>query len=91
MAGDVQDIIHAASDPVVAVQVPAAAVSGEIETGELAEIGIGEPFVVAVNRARLAGPRAGEAKVASVVKSGGFSSVHRATQGPFNMIIEARP
>ena len=37
------------------------------------------------------GAQAGEAKVASVVKSGGFSSVHRATQGPFNMIIEARP
>lgn len=37
------------------------------------------------------GAQAGEAKVASVVKSGGFSSVHRATQGPFNMILEARP
>jgi SAM-dependent methyltransferase len=37
------------------------------------------------------GAQAGEAKVAAVVKSGGFSAVHRATQGPFNMILEARP
>jgi SAM-dependent methyltransferase len=37
------------------------------------------------------GAQAGEAKVASVVKSGGFSSVLRATQGPFNMILEAQP
>ena len=37
------------------------------------------------------GAQAGEAKVTEVVKSGGFSRVRRATQGPFNMILEARP
>jgi 2-polyprenyl-3-methyl-5-hydroxy-6-metoxy-1,4-benzoquinol methylase len=36
------------------------------------------------------GAQAGEAKVADVVASGGFRTVHRATQGPFNMILEAR-
>jgi SAM-dependent methyltransferase len=37
------------------------------------------------------GAQAGEAKIADVVRAGGFSNVHRAAQGPFNMVIEARP
>ena len=37
------------------------------------------------------GAQAGEAKIKEVVASGGFSRIHRATQGPFNMVIEARP
>jgi ubiquinone/menaquinone biosynthesis C-methylase UbiE len=37
------------------------------------------------------GAQAGEAKLAEVIKSGGFSSVRRATEGPFNMVLEARP
>lgn len=37
------------------------------------------------------GAQAGEQKVAEVVKSGGFSSVRRAAEGPFNMILEAVP
>lgn len=35
------------------------------------------------------GAQAGEAKVAAAVKSGGFKRVRRATQGPFNMVLEA--
>ena len=37
------------------------------------------------------GAQAGEQKLAEVVSSGGFSRVRRATDGPFNMVLEARP
>lgn len=37
------------------------------------------------------GAQAGEAKITEVVSSGGFSRFRRATQGPFNMVLEARP
>lgn len=37
------------------------------------------------------GAQAGEAKLREVIHSGGFSSVRRATETPFNMILEARP
>ena len=37
------------------------------------------------------GAQAGEAKITEVVSSGGFSRIRRATQGPFNMVLEARP
>jgi len=37
------------------------------------------------------GAQAGEAKLTGVLKEGGFSRVRRATQGPFNMVLEARP
>jgi SAM-dependent methyltransferase len=36
------------------------------------------------------GAQAGQAKIAEVVAGGGFSRVRRATQGPFNMVLEAR-
>ena len=36
------------------------------------------------------GAQAGEARLSEVVRSGGFSSVRRATEGPFNMVLEAR-
>ena len=36
------------------------------------------------------GAQAGEAKLTEVLKDGGFSRVRRATEGPFNMILEAR-
>jgi len=35
------------------------------------------------------GAQAGEAKLAQVVREGGFSSVRRATDGPFNLVLEA--
>jgi 2-polyprenyl-3-methyl-5-hydroxy-6-metoxy-1,4-benzoquinol methylase len=37
------------------------------------------------------GAQAGETKLTNVLKSAGFGSVRRATEGPFNMILEARP
>jgi len=36
------------------------------------------------------GAQAGEAKLAEVIRGGGFTRVRRATEGPFNMILEAR-
>ena len=37
------------------------------------------------------GAQAGETKLREVISSGGFKSVRRATETPFNMILEARP
>jgi SAM-dependent methyltransferase len=37
------------------------------------------------------GAQAGEAKLREVITSGGFRSVRRATETPFNMVLEARP
>ena len=37
------------------------------------------------------GAQAGEAKLRDVITAGGFSIVRRATETPFNMILEARP
>jgi 2-polyprenyl-3-methyl-5-hydroxy-6-metoxy-1,4-benzoquinol methylase len=36
------------------------------------------------------GAQAGEAKLREVIKSGGFKTVRRATETPFNMVLEAR-
>ena len=36
------------------------------------------------------GAQAGEARLSEVIRSGGFDSVRRATDGPFNMVLEAR-
>jgi SAM-dependent methyltransferase len=37
------------------------------------------------------GAQAGEDKVSEIVRSGGFAKVRRASAGPFNMVLEARP
>lgn len=37
------------------------------------------------------GAQAGEAKLTEVLKGAGFAHVRRATEGPFNMVLEARP
>jgi 2-polyprenyl-3-methyl-5-hydroxy-6-metoxy-1,4-benzoquinol methylase len=37
------------------------------------------------------GAQAGEEKLTEILRVGGFSRVRRATQGPFNMVLEARP
>ena len=37
------------------------------------------------------GAQAGEAKLTEVIKRGGFRTVRRAAEGPFNMVLEARP
>ena len=36
------------------------------------------------------GAQAGEARLTALIREGGFQSVRRATEGPFNMVIEAR-
>ncbi len=37
------------------------------------------------------GAQAGEARLAEVIKEGGFTRVRRATETPFNLVLEARP
>jgi hypothetical protein len=37
------------------------------------------------------GAQAGEGRLGAVLREAGFSSVRRATETPFNMVIEARP
>ncbi len=37
------------------------------------------------------GAQAGEQRLAEVIKEGGFSTVRRATETPFNLVLEARP
>ena len=37
------------------------------------------------------GAQAGEARLREVVNEGGFTRVRRATETPFNLILEARP
>jgi hypothetical protein len=37
------------------------------------------------------GAQAGEAKLTEVLSGAGFSRVRRAAEGPFNMVLEARP
>jgi hypothetical protein len=36
------------------------------------------------------GAQAGEARITDILKDAGFANVRRATEGPFNMILEAR-
>ena len=36
------------------------------------------------------GAQAGQAKLSAIIEDAGFSKVRRATEGPFNMILEAR-
>ncbi len=37
------------------------------------------------------GAQAGETRLAEVVREGGFTRVRRATETPFNLVLEARP
>jgi hypothetical protein len=37
------------------------------------------------------GAQAGQARLTEVIKHGGFTRVRRATQTPFNLVLEARP
>ena len=52
VAGDVEHVVDAAGDPVVAVLVAAAAVTGEIETTATGEVHLFETFVLPVDRSR---------------------------------------
>jgi 2-polyprenyl-3-methyl-5-hydroxy-6-metoxy-1,4-benzoquinol methylase len=49
------------------------------------------PTSLAQEVAEALGAQAGQAKLTEVLKEGGFRQVRRATEGPFNMVLEARP
>jgi hypothetical protein len=36
------------------------------------------------------GAQAGEARLSDIIRKGGFETVRRASEGPFNMVLEAR-
>jgi hypothetical protein len=36
------------------------------------------------------GAQAGEARLAEVIREGGFTRIRRATETPFNLVLEAR-
>ena len=65
MAGDVDHVVDAAGDPVIAVLVAAAAVAGEILARIGREIGVDEALMIAIDRAHLAGPGIGDAEIAA--------------------------
>ena len=54
VAGHVDDVVHAAHDVYVAVLVPIAFITGEVEAGKLAEIGIQITLVIAPHRGQRA-------------------------------------
>src|SRR6202000_193499 len=64
VAGDVDDVVDAAGDPVIAVGVAAAAVAGEVLALVGREIGLLEAGVIAIDRAHLSRPRARDTQVA---------------------------
>src|SRR3546814_17361877 len=64
VAGDVDHVINAPGDPVIAVSVAAAAIAGEIHAGVGAEIGIDKELMIAVNRAHLRRPRIAQYQIA---------------------------
>ena len=64
MTGDVQHVVDATGDPVVAVLVAPRAVAREVAAGERAEVRVDEALVIAEHGAHLAGPAVGQHEVA---------------------------
>ncbi len=64
VAGNVDDVVDAAGDPVIAILVPAAAIPGEIMARICREIGLHESFMIPIDGPHLAGPGIGDAEVA---------------------------
>ena len=60
MPGDIDHIVDASRDPVVAVRVAPRAVAGEIFAGIGGEIGLHETLVIAVDRSHLSRPGVGD-------------------------------
>ena len=60
-------------------------VAARAQPGGVRRIGVLIPVGAAL------GAQAGETKLREVIQNGGFSSVRRAAETPFNMILEARP
>jgi len=65
VTADVDHVVDAAGDPVVAVLVAPAAIAGEVQTGELLEVGLVKPRVVAKDGARLSRPGVLQAEIAA--------------------------
>lgn len=49
------------------------------------------PTALAQGHGTALGGQAGQARLSEVIRSGGFSTVRRAAETPFNMVLEARP
>src|SRR5258707_6615555 len=64
VAGDVDHIVDAAGDPVIAVGIAPAAVAGEVFAGIRLEIGVDEALMVAIDRAHHSRPGIDDAEVA---------------------------
>src|ERR1700752_594700 len=64
MAGDVDDIVDAPGDPVIAVLIAPTAVAGEVFALVGREVGLLEAGVVAIDGAHHSGPGSGYAEVA---------------------------
>src|SRR5690348_6706742 len=64
MAGNIDDVVHAAGDPPVAVGVAARAVSGAVHARIHLEVRINEALVIAVHRAHLPRPGIGDDQIA---------------------------
>ncbi|MNM79754.1 hypothetical protein D3C81_916990 [compost metagenome] len=64
VAGDVDHVIDAASDPVIAIFIATAAVTGEIAARVGAEVGVDETLVVTVDGTHLARPRVTDDQIA---------------------------
>jgi hypothetical protein len=56
VAGNVDDVVDATGDPVVAVFVAARAVAGEVVARIRREVGLHEPLVIAIDRPHLTWP-----------------------------------
>ena len=48
------------------------------------------PSAMSQNGGHALGAQAGEARLTEIIRSGGFGSVRRASETPFNMILEAK-
>ena len=64
MAGNVDHIVHAPRDPVVAIGIATRAVAGEVASGVGLEIGVDEPLVIAVHGAHLTRPAVEQHQIA---------------------------
>src|SRR5690606_4363629 len=64
VAGDIEYVVDAAGDPVIAVGVAARPVTREIHAGVGPEIGVDETPMISVDRAHLAGPGTGDDQIA---------------------------
>src|SRR5262249_15793389 len=65
VSSDIDDIVDASGDPVVAIFVATAAVTREIFAGIGLEVRIDETLVVAIDSAHLSGPRIDDAEIAA--------------------------